>query len=496
MRSQLGVWISIGTALAMPLGTAAVDTLPTGGNAPHENRQPGLGINHIIALEGVFPSRSLTAEEDQSATGLSALDPFLGQVSLFGGTFAPRGWAFCDGQLLPINQNSALFSILGTTYGGDGRTTFALPDLRGRAVIGEGNGPGLTSRPLGSRVGEETVTLSEAEMPVHTHTQSGIPGETYAAGGGQAHENMQPSLAMTRIISVVGTYPSRSLTTDEPGVIESGSEPFVAEVGIFAGNFAPRGWQSCNGQLLPISQNTALFSLVGTIYGGDGRTTLGLPDLLGRAAVHEGTGPGLTPRALGSKFGVEAVTLNESEMASHTHDWPISLPPTDPTGGGQPHENVQPSLALNYIIALTGIYPSRTLTLDDPDLEETGGLDPFIGEISLFAGNFAPQGWAFCDGQLLAISQHDALFSLLGTTYGGDGRTTFGLPDLRGRTPIHPGTGLGLTNVRLGEMIGVEDVTLTVANLPSHVHEIPEPTTTALCLFALAGAVLRKRRRS
>ena len=98
--------------------------------------------------------------------------------------------------------------------------------------------------------------------------------------------------------------------------------------------------------------------------------------------------------------------------------------------------------------------------------------DPFIGEIKMFAGNFAPRGWALCDGQLLAVSQNDALFSLFGTIYGGDGRTTFGLPDLRGRIPIHAGSGPGLSPRRLGAKGGAENVTLTTAQLPAHKHDI------------------------
>jgi len=97
---------------------------------------------------------------------------------------------------------------------------------------------------------------------------------------------------------------------------------------------------------------------------------------------------------------------------------------------------------------------------------------PFIGQITLFAGNFAPRGWAFCNGQLLSISQNTALFSILGTTYGGDGRTTFGLPDLRGRVPIHPGQGPGLSNYILGQKAGAERVTLTQNQLPSHNHAV------------------------
>lgn len=115
-----------------------------------DNMQPSLGLNYVIALQGVFPSRNMSS------------NPYLAGISLFGGNFAPRGWAFCSGQLLPIAQNTALFSLLGTTYGGDGRTTFGLPDLRGRVAVGsQGNqqGPGLTPRILGSRFGVETNTV-------------------------------------------------------------------------------------------------------------------------------------------------------------------------------------------------------------------------------------------------------------------------------------------------------------------------------------------------
>jgi microcystin-dependent protein len=96
----------------------------------------------------------------------------------------------------------------------------------------------------------------------------------------------------------------------------------------------------------------------------------------------------------------------------------------------------------------------------------------FIGEIRLFAGNFAPAGWMFCEGQLLPISENDALFILIGTTYGGDGETTFALPDLRGRLPIHQGTGTGLSTYTLGEAGGVEQVTLTVNQIPTHSHQL------------------------
>lgn len=169
------------------------------------------------------------------------------------------------------------------------------------------------------------------------------------------------------------------------------SEPFVAEIKIFAGNFAPRGYAFCDGQLLQIAQNTALFSLVGTTYGGDGRVTFGLPDLRGRAPMHPGSGPGLTPRILGQRSGTERVTLADSQIPSHSHavraasesetDDPagavlgatedeaygpasnlvdMASSAVGATGGGQSHDNMQPFLVLNFIIALVGLYPSRS----------------------------------------------------------------------------------------------------------------------------------------
>jgi len=101
---------------------------------------------------------------------MASVDPLLGSISMFAGNYPPRGWAFCDGQLLPIAQYSALFSLLGTTYGGDGRTTFALPDHRGRVSIHPGKGPGLTSRKLGERIGSETTQLISENIPAHTHS--------------------------------------------------------------------------------------------------------------------------------------------------------------------------------------------------------------------------------------------------------------------------------------------------------------------------------------
>jgi microcystin-dependent protein len=172
------------------------------------------------------------------------------------------------------------------------------------------------------------------------------------------------------------------------------ADPFVAEIRIFPFNFAPRGWAWCDGQLLPLSQNTALFSLLGTVYGGDGKSNFALPDLQGRAPMHPGQGPGLSLHDLGETGGSETVALLESEIPSHSHVGRAINPPTAnqddassnvllatviganiyatpnnltpmshqtlaPAGGDQPHNNLQPYLTFYFCIALQGVFPPR-----------------------------------------------------------------------------------------------------------------------------------------
>ncbi|KQV86282.1 phage tail protein [Massilia sp. Root351] len=170
-------------------------------------------------------------------------DPFVAEIRIFPFNFAPKGWAFCDGQLLPLSQNTALFSLLGTAYGGDGRSTFALPDLRDSYAMGVGQGQGLSERYLGEKLGEETVTLLPSEIPAHAHAQGlggspagySVPGPSAvmgttpgvqlysasgatayaytgamaAAGGGQPHNNRQPTLGLYFCIALQGVFPQR-----------------------------------------------------------------------------------------------------------------------------------------------------------------------------------------------------------------------------------------------------------------------------------------------
>jgi microcystin-dependent protein len=172
------------------------------------------------------------------------MDPYIGEIRLFAGNYAPKGWAICDGKMLRVNENQALFSIIGNQYGGDGKSTFALPDLRGKVAMHKGAGPGLTPRPLASTGGSETVTLLTGQIPPHTHqakcqtssnSQSPVgnvwgpgparptirqiyanvvdtvlnPGSLGPAGNSQPHNNMQPYLGLNFIIALEGIFPPK-----------------------------------------------------------------------------------------------------------------------------------------------------------------------------------------------------------------------------------------------------------------------------------------------
>jgi microcystin-dependent protein len=265
-------------------------------------------------------------------------------------------------------------------------------------------------------------------------------------------------------------------------------DPYVGEVRMFAGTFAPSGWAFCNGQLLAISENDVLYQLIGTTYGGDGISTFALPNMQGRVPLHNGSG-----YTVGEAGGTEAVALTVNEIPAHSHaagvsskygstNSPDGTMPARSTlnqftdtvgtlasmnsnvgssGGGQPHSNMQPYLAVNFIICTSGITASEGGSLDSY-------VEPFVSEIRWVAFSFAPGGWALCNGQVLTINQNAALFSLIGTTYGGNGTTNFALPDLRGKIPIH----CKGSEHPMGQTGGEQSHILSLNELPAHSHSL------------------------
>jgi VCBS repeat-containing protein len=254
-------------------------------------------------------------------------------------------------------------------------------------------------------------------------------------GSGLPLDNHEPTQAVTYLINTGGVFP----TDPSPGIDILGS------IVPFAGNFAPDGYHIADGSLLPIAGHTALFSLLGTLYGGDGTTDFALPDLRGRDIVGaSGTAP------VGSQVGQENTTVTAANL------------PASAGGSGQAIDNQAPGLAMNYIISTSGIFPSN------------GGGSPsfntqYVGEVIAFASVAAaiPNGWALCDGSLLSVASNPVLFDVLGTTYGGDGVNNFALPDLRNKVVI--GTG---SNDVIGNQVGVNAITLTTANIIDAVPQL------------------------
>ncbi|ODN70125.1 tail fiber protein [Methylobrevis pamukkalensis] len=373
------------------------------------NIQPSLAITQFVPLGGVFPDYS----GETSETGYYTM----GMIRSFAGVFGPDGAPTASGQTYAIVQNTPLFSLFGANYGGNAQTTFGIPDLGGLVTIGTGQGPGLAQSILGDTYGSAEVTLTQANLAAEL-------------GGSEVPiDNVQPALAVQHLIRTGGSLPSEDF----------GAELFVGEVVKFAGTGVPEGYLACEGQILNIADFQALYVTIGNTYGGNGTTTFALPDLRGRSIVGATS---LDP--VGTKVGSATVTLTEANM------------PTAAGGNGAAFDNEAPGLTLTWLIALEGEFPSR---------DGNGSTDdstPYVGEITAFAGDFAPEGWAICDGQVLSIAQNQTLFSVIGALYGGNGTTTFALPDLRGRTAV--GTTEALP---AGTVIGSSTNTLDMSDLPA-----------------------------
>lgn len=349
----------------------------------------------------------------------SAQSPMLGEIRVIAGNAVPAGWALCNGQTLSIATHSYLYTIIGTTYGGDGISTFAVPNLCGRVPMGAGQGTGLSSYSTGNMGGSTTITYTTANLPSHTHTvttknsndaanadtPSGtLPASTssnaYAAsadgsmasgslsltvgstGSGAAQNNMQPYLGLNYIIAIDGLY-------------QSADEPYIGEIRLYAGSTIPSYWHACDGSSLTTAYYQYVYALIGTTYGGTA-TTFNLPDLRSRIPISQGTNSSVT-YVRGTKSGEESQTLTTDQMAAHSHivattsnvyngigdsDTPIgNYPAINPqrgneftttsssttsstvtsgaTGSGTAVSNVQPYCTIQYIICTSGLFPSR-----------------------------------------------------------------------------------------------------------------------------------------
>ena len=387
------------------------------------NDQPSFGLNQIVVEAGPFPSTGGMLD----GIPMGAIRTFAGaNTGVFTTDAVPA-----DGQLLGISANAPLFSLLGTSFGGDGVTDFDLPNLQGRVIVG-------SAGPDGTSFGSNQFTLTHQNLP---------PG---LGGSGTAFDNDQPSLQVNYIINIGGAFAANSTNV-------------MGEVVPFLGDFAPAGYAFANGQLLSISANPALFSIFGTTYGGDGRFTFALPDLNGKTIIGAGSDAQQTV-VLGATTGQDSTTLTNQNAPS-------------PLGPDQPVSNDQPSLALTYLVATQGVFPNGSF---EPDL-------PVIGEVIAYAGggsglvDMLQEGWAVANGATVAIQTNLALFDVLGTTYGGNGTTTFNLPDLVGRTVAGVSTNQGTTTT-LGEQFGTSSFTLTSGNSATQNIPVPDVATSVLTL--------------
>ncbi len=289
-----------------------------GSGQSFDNRQPTLAVQYLMPSQAYFPAIAALAPATVIAPPL-----LLGEIRVnLANTLVPGGYLPCEGQALSIGSNQALFSLLGTTYGGDGTSTFALPDLRNSVPIGVGQGPGLPAYVLGQRDGVRNYTLTVANLPAHAHATPG--GTTGSTGLGQAFDNLQPSLALNFMITING------------------------ELALFAGTFTPDGWTLCDGHQLQISQYLALFSIIGTNYGWQWHH-----NLCGAGFAGTIPGDGRASERVEQLWHwpnqcASELALTTAKMPSHSHS--LQMGSTVTTGGGVGFDNRQPTLALTWLV--------------------------------------------------------------------------------------------------------------------------------------------------
>lgn len=406
------------------------------------------------------------------------MDALVGEIRLFAFAWAPVGWARCDGTLVSVEQYPQLFAVVGNQYGGDGKTTFALPDLRGRTPVHSGSTDDGLSLVQGEAAGQYQVVLTVGQMAPHSHPLRAYQKNREVEGGASSgaavwqiqtsraddatflvgacdtgaannwtwssdtisetgennpHSNMQPSLVINACIALEPiTLQAQPLSTDlaagspeksrtEKSSAEISSAHYLGEIRLFATDELPEGWVPCDGRRLDVEKHDSLYSLIGNWFGGDGIHEFAVPDFRGRIAVHAGKGPdGMPPLRVGTALGSETVALTSDQLPAHRHPLfdtrsaqseasgagitgtepahtgaaesqradmaPLSQPvfstdaATDAARDGrtdaeadaasvlhaetlgqsglsEAHENMMPTIALCYAIAVDGIYP-------------------------------------------------------------------------------------------------------------------------------------------
>ncbi len=429
---RCGTWLSLLLAgLILPaaaqnqapifFGSGTAVTASAGGTNRVEVAQPTLAMKWFICSEGIFPSR-----DGNPLNGIQDA-PLIGEIRClaFDANTNIHGWLPCDGRVVNINYNTALFSLLGTMYGGDGVRTYALPDLRDRVPVGMDNG----DYQIGTKGGSDAVALNVSNLPSHTHTAGGQT--TSPTGGNVPLDTRQPFLALNICLAASGNFDS------------------IGWVRLFGFDFIPSGCYPCTGGTVATAANSLCFYKIGSAFGGNGTSTFGIPDLRGRSLLGAGQGTGLTMRTVGDVPGAAAHALTESEMPAHTHALPIGT--TGSTGGGVAFDNMKPGLALNAAVAVFGLY----LGIAD---------DPAIGEVRFYASALPYSGFYPANGTALPVAGNAALFNMLGTNYGGDGSSQFKLPDLQGRLAA------SADSRPLGTSWGTETISLTADQMPLHTH--------------------------
>ncbi|MDK2867457.1 MAG: hypothetical protein PWP51_2346 [Clostridiales bacterium] len=349
----------------------------------------------------------------------------VGEIKIFAGNFAPKNWAYCDGQMLSKEKYKALYDLIGTTYGSDGDSTFALPDLRGRVPVHKGTGTGLSTYQLGQKRGEASVQLKEYQLPKHTHVfyvstqpatdtnphnllianskinlykdakssekRVAMASETISeTGGGKPHTNLQPFTSIAYIICINEETP----TEGDAGSDEVLMDQFIGEVRAFSYYNVPKGWLRCNGKSFGINKYSSLYGVIDDQFGGKSHVEFNVPNITERIVIHRNN-----DFRVGFMGGTEKVSINNSEMPKHTHslraidevadenlcdseymiaraNFPdsrnlkvyrnqkenlvaMSSAAISATGESSAHDNVMPSLSLQYCIAYKGTYPPR-----------------------------------------------------------------------------------------------------------------------------------------